>query len=369
MGKAAMFDDTLRLALPSNARMEEETRRFFERAGMGVRRPSPRQYTGALRGVDGVGVLYQRASEVVVKTNSGLADIGITGLNLVQEYRSDDDALIVLLRDLGFSRCRLVIAVPEAWVDVTTVADLADLAADFRARGRTLRVITGSPNLVRDYLYACGIVHFALVEGEGALEVAPAIDTADIVADITETGTTLRDNRLKIIEGGTIMESQACLIGNRHALRASAAKRERVRHILERVEAHERSRNYRVLTANVRGESADEVAHHVIGQVETAGRLGPTVAPVYPKHGVSGGPVVTALETGWYAVTVVVEEHLLLPAVDHLRQLTNFGISVSAPEYVFQPTSEAYTEMLAQLGLDGDDRPDNAHDPGEGGAA
>lgn len=351
-----MPDDQLRLALPSNARMDEETRRFFERAGMGVRRPSPRQYTGTLRGVDGVGVLFQRASEVVAKTNSGLADIGITGLNLVQEYRADDDALIVLLRDLGFSRCRLVLAVPEAWVDVTTVADLADLAADFRARGRTLRVITGSPNLVRDYLHACGIAHFALVGGEGALEVAPAIDTADIVADITETGTTLRDNRLKMVAGGTVMESQACLIGNRHALRASAAKRERVRHILERVEAHERSRGYRVVTANVRGESADEVAHHVIRQVETAGRLGPTVAPVYPKHGgAGGGPVVTALETGWYAVTVVVEEHLLLPAVDHLRRLANGGITVSAPEYVFQPVSEAYTEMLAQLGLDTDD--------------
>lgn len=350
-----MVDDTLRLAIPSNARMEEETRRYFERAGMSVRRPSPRQYTGTLRGVDGVSVLFQRASEVVAKVNGGLADVGVTGLNLVQEYRADDDALVVLLRDLGFSRCRLVLAVPEAWVDVATVADLADLAADFRARGRTLRVITGSPNLVRDYLYACGITFFALVGGEGALEAAPAIDTADVVADITETGTTLRDNRLKIIEGGTVMESQACLIANRHALRASAAKRERVRHILERVEAHERSRRFRTITANVRGASADEVADHVLRQVETAGRLGPTVAPVYPKHGAfaAGGPVVTTLDTGWYAVTVVVEEHLLLPAVDHLRQLTNGGITVSAPEYVFQPTSEAYTEMLAQLGLDG----------------
>lgn len=351
-----MSDTTLRLALPSNARMEEETRRYFERAGITVRRPSPRQYTGTLRGVEGVSVLFQRASEVVAKTDAGLADIGVTGLNLVQEYRADADALIVLLRDLGFSRCRLVVAVPEAWVDVATVADLADLAADFRARGRTLRVITGSPNLVKDFLYARGITHFTLVEGEGALEVAPAIDTADIVADITETGTTLRDNRLKIIEGGTITESQACLIGNRHALRVSAAKRERVRHILELVEAHERSHRYRTITANVRGASEAEVADHVIRRVETAGRLGPTVAPVYPKNGTRpGGPIVTAIETGWYAVTVVVEEQLLLPAVDHLRRLANGGITVSAPEYVFQPVSEAYTAMLAQLGLDGPD--------------
>ncbi len=348
-----MSNDQLRLALPSNARMDESVRQFFERAGVTVRRPSPRQYTGTLRGVEGVSVLFQRASDVVSKVDSGLADLGVTGLNLVREYRAEDDRLLVLLPDLGFSRCRLVLAVPEAWVDVVTIADLADLAADFRARGRTLRVITGSPNLVRDFLYGCGIMYFTIVEGEGALEAAPAIDTADIVADITETGTTLRDNRLKILEGGTIMESQACLIGNRHALRAAGWKRERTRHLLELIEANQRSRRFRIVTANMRGESSSEVADHVIRQIETAGRLGPTVAPVYPKSGAyANGPVVTALDTGWYAVTVVVEEELLLSAVDHLRLLTNGGITVSRPEYVFQPESETYAAMLRNLGLD-----------------
>ncbi len=206
--------------------------------------------------MEGVSVLFQRASDVVSKVDSGLADLGVTGLNLVQEYRAEEDSLLVLLPDLGFSRCRLVLAVPEAWVDVVTIADLADLAADFRARGRTLRVITGSPNLVRDFLYGCGIMYFTIVEGEGALEAAPAIDTADIVADITETGTTLRDNRLKILEGGTIIESQACLIGNRHALRAAGWKREQTRQLLELIEANQRSRRFRIVTANMRGESS-----------------------------------------------------------------------------------------------------------------
>jgi len=354
-----MPDDVLRLALPSNARMDESTRQFFERAGITVRRPSPRQYTGTLKGVDGVSVLFQRASDVVSKVDAGLADLGITGLNLVQEYRSDENTLLVLLPDLGFSRCRLVLAVPEAWVDVVTVADLADLAADFRSRGRTLRIITGSPNIVRDFLYGCGIMYFTIVEGEGALEAAPTIDTADIVADITETGTTLRDNRLKILEGGTILESQACLIGNRHALRASAEKRECTRQLLELIEANQRSRRFRIITANVRGDSSSEVAGHVIRQVETAGRLGPTVAPVYPKAGAyasgTSGPVVTALDTGWYAVTVVVEEHLLLSAVDHLRRLANGGITVSRPEYVFQPESETFMAMLRNLGVDAEE--------------
>lgn len=349
-----MATEHLRLALPSKGRIEEQTRSFFEQVGFPIRRPNARQYVGMLKGLPEVSVLFQRASDVVTKVDAGLADVGITGLDIVSEYQPDNDAVIVLMPDLGFSRCRFVLEVPEAWVDVTTIADLADLAADFRARGRTLRVITDSPNLVKDFLYAHGVTYFVVIEGEGGLEAAPAIDTADIVADRTETGTTLRDNRLKELDGGTIMETQACLIGNRRELMASPAKRERLRHLMEFIEAHLRSRRYRTLTANVRGENAHDVAAHVIQQIETAGTLGPTVAPVFPKTlQQQSGSVITAVETGWYSVSIVVEERLLLPAIDHLRRAgSGGGITVTAPDYVFEPVSRAYAEMLRALGLD-----------------
>ncbi len=349
-----MIDGGLRIALPSKGRIEEGTRLFFEQVGFPVRRPNARQYVGTLRGIPDVSVLFQRAADIVTKVESGLADVGITGLDIVAEHQDDDASVLMLMPDLGFSRCRFVIEVPEAWVDITTIADLADLAADFRARGRTLRVITDSPNLVKDFLYAHGITYFVVIEGEGGLEAAPAIDTADIVADRTETGTTLRDNRLKEVAGGTIMETQACLIGNRRHLRESPAKRQQLRHIMEFAEAHLRSRRFRTLTANVRGDSAAEVAAHVLQQVETAGALGPTVAPVFPKAAnasIPSGPVITALETGWYAVSLVVEEGLLLPAIDHLRRAGSGGITVGAPTYVFEPVSQAYAAMLDALGL------------------
>jgi ATP phosphoribosyltransferase len=347
-----MTSEQLRLALPSKGRIEEGTRDFFERVGFPVRRPNARQYVGALRGMPGVSVLFQRASDIVTKVESGLADVGITGMDIVAEYQADNDAVIVLMPDLGFSRCRFVLEVPEAWVDITTIADLADLAADFRARGRTLRVITDSPNLVKDFLYAHGVTYFVVVEGEGGLEAAPAIDTADIVADRTETGTTLRDNRLKEVEGGTIMETQACLIGNRRELLASREKREQLRILLEFIEAHFRAGRYRTLIANVRGESAADVAEHVIRQVETAGTLGPTVAPVFPKQPfVDRGPVITALETGWYTVSLVIEENLLVSAVDHLRRAGCNGITVGAPEYIFEQVSQTYVALLDALGL------------------
>jgi ATP phosphoribosyltransferase len=376
-----MSGEQLRIALPSKGRIDEQARQFFDAVGFPVRRPNARQYVGSLRGLSNASVLFQRASDIVAKVESGLADVGVTGLDIVAEFQPDSDDVLMLMPDLGFSRCRFVLEVPEAWVDVTTVADLADLAADFRARGRTLRVITDSPNLVRDFLYAHGISYFVIIEGEGGLEIAPAIDTADIVADRTETGTTLRDNRLKELDGGTIMETQACLIGNRRALHASAAKRETLRHLMEFIEAHLHSRRFRTLTANVRGESAADVAEHVIRQIETAGTLGPTIAPVFPKHGgmesgsrrgtreagrgesgsrgVGESAANTATishsalsqETGWYAVSLVVEERLLLAAIDHLRRAGSGGVTVGAPEYVFEPECRAYAAMLDALGL------------------
>lgn len=367
-GVSPVGSEKLRLALPSKGRIDEQARQFFDEVGFSIRRPNARQYVGSLRGLPDISVLFQRASDVVSKVETGLADVGVTGLDFVAEFQPDSEDVLVLMPDLGFSRCRFVLEVPEAWVDVTTIADLADLAADFRARGRTLRVITDSPNLVRDFLYARGISYFVIIEGEGGLEIAPAIDTADIVADRTETGTTLRDNRLKEIEGGTIMETQACLIGNRRALRASAAKREALRHLMEFIEAHLRSKRFRMVTANVQGESAAEVAEHVNRQVETAGSLGPTVAPVFPKHVVAGDPLpagvtdsvpstqysVLPRETGWYTVSVIVADDLLLSAVDHLRRAGGGGITVSPLQYVFESQSHAYAAMLDALGLPGE---------------
>ena len=120
------------------------------------------------------------------------------------EHRAEDDDVVVVHPELGFQRCALVLAVPEGWVDVSAVADLADVAAELRRAGRELRVATKYVNLTRQFLYDRGITYFNLVEVSGALEAAPALDTADIICDLTSSGVTLRENRLKTIAGGTV---------------------------------------------------------------------------------------------------------------------------------------------------------------------
>ncbi len=329
--------EPLRLAISSKGGYEEATTRFLERSGMPIWRPNPRQYVGRLSGMSDVEVLFQRTEDIVHKVSEGSADLGITGLDLVIENGQDDPNLVVVLDDLGFRRCELVVAVPEGWLDITTVADLADLSIDLKRTGRTLRVATKFPNLTRDFLYQHGINYFSLVDAHGALEAAPVLGYADIIADLSETGVTLRDNRLRVLNGGVILRAQACLIASRRTFKHQPEKLELARPIIELAEARLRTRQYRLITANVLGESPEAVAQHVTSQVETAGRQGPTIASIFPKE--------TNDRERWFAVTIIVPADRLLTAVDHLRRGGSSGITVTSPDYVFDGDSPAFLRL------------------------
>ena len=211
------------------------------------------------------------------------------------EHRSEDDEIVVVHGELGFRRCSLVLAVPEGWVDVTSVSDLAEVAVELRSAGRELRVATKYPNLTRQFLYDRGMTYFELVEVSGAIEAAPALETADIICDITSSGVTLRENRLKTVAGGVVVESQACLIGNRRGLLADPERLEATRGLLELIEAYLRSRQQVSITANIRGESAEAVARRVLasgGWLACAGRRSRACFPRTP-------PTATGSRSRW----------------------------------------------------------------------
>ena len=152
-----------------------------------------------------VDVLFQRVTDVVYKVSDGTAQLGITGLDVVREHPHED--LVVIHEDLRYGYCKLLVAVPEAWVDVETMIDLTEVALDFREyKRRNLRVATTYSNLARQFLHDQGIHHFTLVNAEGAIEAAPTIGYADIIVDLVQTGTTLRENHLKALPDGVIVE-------------------------------------------------------------------------------------------------------------------------------------------------------------------
>lgn len=330
----------LRFAIPSKGSGYDAALALLDSCGLRVVRTNPRQYTATLRGLPDTALLLHRPAEIVEKVAQGTIDIGITGYDLVAEQRGDDADLLVAYDDLGFWRVELVFAVPQGWVDVSGWDDLADLAVELRGQGRRLRIATKYPETVRRFCYAQGINYFELVDSQGATEAAPGLGYADIIADITETGTAIRDNKLKIV-GGPILRSQAVLVGCRRTLRGDTDKLALVRQLLELLEARRRGRRFYSLTANVAGESVETVGRLVTAQVDLAGLQGPTIAPVWSKYAVGAAQ--------WYAVNLVVPQDELLPAVEHLRGIGAVSISTTQVQHVFKAESEAYTKLLANL--------------------
>ncbi len=208
------------LALPSKGRLKEQTLAVLEKAGYKVILPEDdRNYRARVEGEDDLDILFLSASEIARELGYGSVDMGVTGEDLVRETLAHADERVAIEAELGFGHADVVVAVPEVWRDVTSMADLDDVAADFRQRhGRRLRIATKYWRLTQQFFsQKHGIQVYRIVESLGATEGAPAAGSADMIVDITSTGSTLRANRLKVLEDGIILRSQACLVSARRS--------------------------------------------------------------------------------------------------------------------------------------------------------
>ncbi|MEL6947279.1 MAG: ATP phosphoribosyltransferase [Pseudomonadota bacterium] len=210
---------TLHIAVPSKGRLKEHTLALFDAAGLPIETPADqRAYRSRIAGRNDVEIMFVSASEITRELATGSVHLGITGEDLARENIADVDTAVRFKTPLGFGHADVVVAVPQAWVDVVTMADLDDIAADFRARyGRRLRVATKYWQLTQGYFRRHGIGVYRIVESLGATEGAPAAGTADAIVDITSTGSTIRANRLKVLDDGIILQSQANLIRSNRA--------------------------------------------------------------------------------------------------------------------------------------------------------
>ena len=214
------------LAVPSKGRLEELTREWFSQNGMTITRPGgARSYLGAVEGMPEVTVRFFPASEIARELIRGTIDIGVTGRDLIHETSEHGPSAVSFAKPLGFGNADVVVAVPDSWIDVTHMHDLADVASDFRARhGRWMRIATKYITITRQHFAKAGIAEYRTVESLGATEAAPASGVADIVVDITTTGSTLAANGLRVLEDGVMLQSEACLIVSRTADRSPASQ-------------------------------------------------------------------------------------------------------------------------------------------------
>ncbi|HUB65747.1 MAG TPA: ATP phosphoribosyltransferase [Methylocella sp.] len=322
----ARQDPPLVVAVPSKGRLQENAAAFFARAGLDITQGGgARDYRGRLAGLSNVEIAFLSAADIVAELAAGHVHLGVTGEDLIRETIPDAEAKIELLAPLGFGHAHVVVAVPRAWIDVKTMADLEDVAAAFRARrGERMRVATKYVHLTRRFFAERHVTDYRIVESLGATEGAPAAGKAELIVDITTTGATLAANALKILDDGSILRSQANLVA---ALRANWAPgpRELARIILSRIAAEEEARTTREVSAT--SLMLDE---HLLAEAKTAFSA-------------------RRLHSSEKRLSLNCPKDKAAPLADWLIAQGASHVSVMAQDYVFSAENPLYERLIARL--------------------
>lgn len=327
----------VRIALPSKGRLADETLSLMANSGLEVKKSNPRQYEAEIPLLPGATVLFQRAGDIAVSVRDGIVDFGITGLDVVTENQNSEKDILVVLEDLGYGDCRFCAIIPEEFEDVKLVTDVEKL---IKSDQKCLRVATKFPKITQRFFEEHIDIDVTYIVAEGALEIAPIIGYADMITDLVSTGTTLRDNRLKILEDGLILESQACLIANKNNLLASTKVMVVAKQLMEFIVAYLRAKNNVGIFANINGETPEKVAALILGKKVIRGLQGPTISRV-----------ITHERENWFAAHLIVPKSKLAEAIQELREIGGSGVVVTPVNYIFEEEPEAYRNMLKALRL------------------
>ncbi len=282
----------LKIALPNKGRLADDTRELFGEAGLPVRARGERALSASLG--DEFEALFVRAQDIPEFVADGVADAGVTGWDLVCESAKPVESRL----DLGFGECRLVVAARED----SAIKTVEDVRAN-------VRIATSFPRITKSFFDDLGKA-VEIVPISGAAEIAPLLGIADIIADITSSGSTLKMNGLR--EVGTILTSRAQLI-TRSAPDFGAEKQDAVELLISALDSVVRARGTRYLMANVPRSALPEVKSII------PGINGPTVIDI-----LNGGDRV--------AVHAVVAAATVYRTIASLKSLGATGILVTRVE-------------------------------------
>ncbi|XP_038995429.1 ATP phosphoribosyltransferase 2, chloroplastic-like [Hibiscus syriacus] len=336
--------DKIRIGLPSKGRMAADTLDLLKDCQLSVKQVNPRQYVAQIPQLSNVEVWFQRPKDIVRKLLSMDLDLCIVGLDTVSEYGQGNEDLIIVHDALDYGDCRLSLAIPKYGIfeNIDSLRKLAEMPQ--WTIEKPLRVATGFTYLGPKFMKENGLWHVTFSTADGALEAAPAMGIADTILDLVSSGTTLKENNLKEIEGGVVLESQAVLVASRKELIQRKGALDSTHEILERFEAHLRALGQFTVTANMRGGSAEEVAERVLSQPSLVGLQGPTVCPVFCKR---DGKVAA----DYYAIVICVPKKALYKSVQQLRAIGGSGVLISSLTYIFDEETPRWRELLSKLGM------------------
>ena len=325
---------------------------LMKESALSVKKINPRQYVARIPEIPSLEVWFQRASDVVRKLRTGDLDLGIVGTDMFLELVDNDPDVMIIHEALDFGQCKLALGVPMGgrYTNVETLDQLRDMP-DWTEE-TPLRVVTGYHNIAQRFFAEKGFKHVVLLSADGALEAAPAMGSADIILDLVSTGVTLRENNLKELAGGDIVQSQGILVANRKSLLERPGLLAIVHELIERFDAHLKAEQFYSVIANMRGDSPEDVATLLLKAEGLQGLQGPTISSVYNMNGSSDSG---AAEHGFYAATICVSKKKLYTAVKSLQKLGGSGVLVQPMTYIFDEEPKRWVDLLAKLGVKSED--------------
>ena len=203
----------IKIGIPSKGRLRKNILSIFSKNKLKLTSErGERDLFGYIKGYKNVNINYLHAREIIERLGDGSLDFGFSGYDLLKESELNIQKKITVKKKYNFGYAKLVVAIPDEWIDVQTIADLEEIAFEFKdKKKKRLRVATKYPNLTREFLFSKGVTQFRLVESLGATEAYPFTGSAELITDITSTGETLKANNLRILKDGEILKSQACI--------------------------------------------------------------------------------------------------------------------------------------------------------------
>ena len=211
----------LNIGIPSKGRLRKDILNIFRKNKLTlVSERGERDLIGSIKQHKNIKILYLHAREIVERLGDGSLDLGFSGFDLLKESQFNIQNKINVLKKYSFGRATLVVAIPDPWIDVQTVADLEEIAFEFKdKKKKRLRVATKYPNLTREFLFSKGVTQFKLVDSLGATEAYPFTGSSEIITDITSTGETLNANNLRVLKDGEILKSEACMMVSKSSIK------------------------------------------------------------------------------------------------------------------------------------------------------
>jgi ATP phosphoribosyltransferase len=209
----------IKIGLPSKGRLKNESLKVFKKNKLLIK-DSKRNYLSEIKNFSLNEVVFSHAREIIERLADNCLDIGISGFDLLKESLPGIQKNIQVFSRLNFGFADLIVAVPDAWIDVQTITDLEEISFDFKDRNTgKLRVATKYPNLTNDFLLSKGLTQYKIINSLGSTEIYPFTDQSEIITDITSSGATLKANNLRVLKDGNILKSSACILVSKKSLK------------------------------------------------------------------------------------------------------------------------------------------------------